>query len=191
MEILKKVILLIVLITFVILLSNWKVELNNNQTKNKNNKIETNIITQIIEEQNQDKQQEIIIEESQTEEEYIIEIPIEEPVYEYSDIGFLTHYGPDCYGCSGITASGYDVRNTIYYHDEQYGDLRIIAMDRNYPMYTVVELSDYQLGSIKAIVLDRGGAITGNRIDLLISSEAECNNLINQNVQINVLRWGI
>ena len=31
--------------------------------------------------------------------------------------GTITGYGPDCYGCIGITASGYDVRNTIYYND--------------------------------------------------------------------------
>ena len=27
--------------------------------------------------------------------------------------GYLTHYGPDCKGCGGTTAAGYNVKNTI------------------------------------------------------------------------------
>ena len=39
-------------------------------------------------------------------------------------IGTITGYGPDCYGCIGITSSGYDVRNTIYYNDKTYNNLK-------------------------------------------------------------------
>ena len=46
----------------------------------------------------------------------------------------LTHYGADCGACSGITASGVDVRNSIYYYDNQYGAVRIAAMSKSMPM---------------------------------------------------------
>ena len=34
--------------------------------------------------------------------------------------GPITGYGPDCTGCIGITASGYNVRNNIYYNEGYY-----------------------------------------------------------------------
>ena len=104
---------------------------------------------------------------------------------------FLTHYGPDCAGCGGTTASGYNVRNTIYYNDSTYGQVRIVAMSKNYPLYSIIRLDNYKKGTITAIVLDRGGAITGNKIDLLVSSESEASNLgIQNNVKVEILRWG-
>lgn len=102
--------------------------------------------------------------------------------------GYLTHYGPDCKGCSGITASGYDVRNTIYYNDSEYGQVRIVAASKKYPFYTILRLNDYKTGSIIAIVLDRGGAIKGNKLDLLTSSNSEAASLWVQNVDVDVLR---
>ena len=121
----------------------------------------------------------------------------EEPVVakadEHGDViySFLTHYGPDCAGCGGTTASGYNVRNTIYYNDSTYGQVRIVAMSKNYPLYSIIRLNNYKKGTITAIVLDRGGAITGNKIDLLVSSESEASNLgIQRNVEVEVLRWG-
>lgn len=85
----------------------------------------------------------------------------------------MTSYGPDCDGCSGITASGFDVRNTIYYNDKDYGYLSIVAADRSIPFGTVIEF--YQdSSSFKAIVLDRGGAIgfdSRSQFDLLRESE--------------------
>lgn len=105
--------------------------------------------------------------------------------------GFITHYGPDCKGCGGTTAAGYNVKNTIYYNDKTYGTVRIVAMSKNYPLYSIIRISNYKQGSIIAIVLDRGGAIKGNKIDLLVNSEAEASKLgIQKNAQIEVLRLG-
>lgn len=105
--------------------------------------------------------------------------------------GFITHYGPDCKGCGGTTAAGYNVKNTIYYNDKTYGIVRIVAMDRSYPLYSIIRISNYKQGAITAIVLDRGGAIKGNKIDLLVSSEKESSKLgIQRNAQVKVLRWG-
>jgi len=86
----------------------------------------------------------------------------------------LSAYGPDCSGCRGITNSGYDVRETIYYDDTTYGNLRIIAADYNVlPMGSIVKITNFKFSDepIYAIVLDKGSRITGNRIDLLYESE--------------------
>lgn len=63
---------------------------------------------------------EIILETE--EESIIVELPQEEKKVEEKQNSFqgsITHYGPDCAGCSGITASGYDVKNTVYYNDSE------------------------------------------------------------------------
>ena len=119
----------------------------------------------------------------------IVEEPvIEEPkndMFTYK----ITHYGPDCSGCSGRTASGYNVSNTIYYNDYEYGQVRIIAI-KDLPLYTIVKIHDYKIGGdTLAIVLDRG--VGFGVIDLLVSSESEASRLgIQRNAQVEVLRYG-
>lgn len=119
----------------------------------------------------------------------IVEEPIiEEPkndIFTYK----ITHYGPDCSGCSGRTASGYNVSNTIYYNDYEYGQVRIIAV-KDLPLYTIVKIHDYKIGGdTLAIVLDRG--VGFGVIDLLVSSESEASRLgIQRNAQVEVLRYG-
>ncbi len=108
--------------------------------------------------------------------------------------GVLTGYGYDCVGCSGITSSGYDIRNgNIYYQDPEYGQIRIIAADRKYPFGTIMRISENEK-SIIAIVLDRGGAIyTGNvDADLVVSSESVAVQEVGkwQNATFEVLRYG-
>jgi 3D (Asp-Asp-Asp) domain-containing protein len=108
--------------------------------------------------------------------------------------GELTGYGPDCNGCSGKTASGYDVRGgNIYYYDALYGKVRIIAADKKYPLGTIIRISAPNVGihSVSAIVLDRGGAIRNNKIDLLFEHEGATNGLGRQkNVKFEILRYG-
>ena len=107
----------------------------------------------------------------------------------------ISHYGHDCYGCTtGLTASGYYVGDgRIYYNDNTFGSVRIVAADRKYPLGTIVRL-DYYGSTITAIVLDRGGAIgDGKRfqIDLLMPNEQEANQLgIVQATKLEVLRLG-
>lgn len=90
--------------------------------------------------------------------------------------GVLTGYGPDCVGCSGITASGYDVRNTITYTDSEFGEIRIVAADRQFELYSIVRISNAPgMDPIIAIVLDRGSNVgfgKGTLFDLLYTSES-------------------
>ena len=101
----------------------------------------------------------------------------------------LTHYGHDCKKCSGITASNYDVRNTIYYNDATYGILRIVAM-KDLSLYSVIKINNYKLGGdIYAIVLDRG--VGSGVIDLAVENESKASQLgIQNNVEIEIIRSG-
>lgn len=101
----------------------------------------------------------------------------------------VTHYGPDCRGCSGITASGYNVKKTIWYNDQEYGNIRVVATSKKFPLYSVIRLNNYRGDNIIAIVLDRG--VSGNVIDVLVSSEKEATKLgIQKNVKVDILRSG-
>lgn len=101
----------------------------------------------------------------------------------------LTHYGPNCKGCSGITASGYNVKNTIWYNDKEYGQVRVVATSSQFKMYSIIKIKDYKLGGdITAIVLDRG--VGSGVIDLLVASEKAATQLGIQKVEIEVLRKG-
>jgi 3D (Asp-Asp-Asp) domain-containing protein len=100
----------------------------------------------------------------------------------------LTHYGWDCKGCGGSTASGYNVRNTIYYKDPTYGSLRIVAM-RNIPLYSVIKIKNYDGQDIMAIVLDR--CKSGSIVDLLVPNESTASKLgIRSNIEIEIIRSG-
>lgn len=86
-------------------------------------------------------------------------------------------------GCSGKTASGYDVKNTIYYNG-----MRIIASDLDVlPMYSIVEIEGF---SDRFIVLDTGGAIKGNKIDILFDSHTNAIKFGRKNLKVKVLRYG-
>ena len=109
--------------------------------------------------------------------------------------GYITAYGPDCTGCSGITASGYNVRNTIYYHDKEYGKIRIVAADKSLPFGSIVRISNLNISKepIIAIVLDRGSAIGFNRkayFDLLYPNERSSNLFGRQKGIFEILRKG-
>lgn len=104
-----------------------------------------------------------------------------------------TLYGVDCYGCnvredgSGNTATGVQLHptwgvqqsNGEWLEGLTYDGYYIIAMDPSIPFYSIVEISNHGLSGmgfspdqpIKCMVLDRGGAIYGNHIDLYVGSE--------------------
>ena len=109
----------------------------------------------------------------------------------------MTGYGYDCRGCTtGKTASGYSIRDTIYYDDPTFGTLRIVAMDKSIPMYSIVRISNINgMEPILAIVLDRGGGISFSKsiqIDLVVESEAIAKTTIGKkyNVTCDILRSG-
>lgn len=86
-----------------------------------------------------------------------------------------TAYTADCTGCSGITATGIDVRNSTP---------NVIAVDPNViPLGSKVWVEGYG----EAIAGDTGGAIKGNRIDLLMSNNTSAVNYGVQTVTVKVL----
>lgn len=95
--------------------------------------------------------------------------------------GRLTTYGGDCNGCSGGSAAGASLSPTtgvngsnspyLTYKGEKY---YCLAADRSIPFGTVVKISNHNLNvddTIYGIVVDRGGSIKGNKIDIFKGSE--------------------
>lgn len=92
-----------------------------------------------------------------------------------------TKYTANCSGCSGYTATGVNVNNTITYQG-----MRIIAVDPNViPLRSIVEVRTPS-GSFTAIALDTGGAIKGNKIDILVDSKSEAYNWGTRSVQVRI-----
>lgn len=111
-------------------------------------------------------------------------------------MGTLTGYGPDCVGCSGIVGCNpyQNVKNgNIYYQDETYGKIRILAADKSIPCGSIIKISNYDFieGEFYGIVLDRGSAINGLTMDLLYESESETVK-VGRTYEINfkIERWG-
>ena len=109
-------------------------------------------------------------------------------------LGKLSRYGPDCYLCTGYLAYGlYVGSDTIYYNDNYYGNVRILAGDKSYPFGTIVRVS-YDMESFLGIVLDRGGSIGFNGkalFDLLYPNEYLANkDGVNYNTKFEILRYG-
>ena len=112
-----------------------------------------------------------------------------------TQVGTMSAYGLDCFGCSGRVGSGYPaLENQLVYNDPKYGILRIVAGDKKYPYGTVVRVVDSKIGTFHVIVLDRGGDIgIGRRylFDLLFSTEAEASQFgLARNTTFEVLRYG-
>lgn len=79
-----------------------------------------------------------------------------------------TAYSEDCDDCSGITATGFNLRANP--------DAKVIAVDPDViPLGTKVYVEGYGY----ATALDTGGAIKGNKIDVFIPNESE------------VTKWGV
>jgi len=87
-----------------------------------------------------------------------------------------TAYTAYCEGCSGITANGTDIRSNP--------NLKVIAVDpRVIPLGTKVWVEGYGT----AIAGDTGGSIKGNKIDILVQSDAQARNWGRKKVRIKVL----
>lgn len=87
-----------------------------------------------------------------------------------------TAYTPYCAGCSGITATGINVRANP--------NMKLIAVDpRVIPLGSKVWVDGYGY----AIAGDTGGAIKGNRIDLLMPTKQQAYSFGRKQVKIKVL----
>lgn len=97
----------------------------------------------------------------------------------------VTAYTSTCQGCSGITKAGVNVSNTIYYQG-----YRVIAADTSIlKMYSIVEIKT-KSSTFKAIVIDTGGAIRGNILDLLVNTYSEAIEFGRQQATVTVVREG-
>lgn len=105
--------------------------------------------------------------------------------------GDLTGYGADCPLCGGTLACmpSLDVlHGNVNYHDETYGDVRIVASSRNLACGTIIRFPRNG-EDIVAIVLDRG--VLGTAIDLLMPSEADAYKYVGRSlITYDVLRKG-
>lgn len=166
-------------------------EQTNNQESNSEPKIIHEFVTPtiinepIVKPQQEEKPK---VEESET-------LPMVETSYPVIEtyVGALTGYGPDCVGCvSGETSTGHNAYE-LYYNDETYGQVRVIAADPSFPDYSVFKISNVpNMDSFLAIVLDRGSNVGFNRgtlFDLLYPSEAEALHKTN-NVTFELIRKG-
>lgn len=95
--------------------------------------------------------------------------------------GKLTTYGGDCNGCTGGSASGVKLSATsgvngsntpkLTYGGQSY---YCLAADPSIPFGTIIEITNHNLSiesTAYGIVVDRGGAIQGNKIDIFKGSE--------------------
>lgn len=111
--------------------------------------------------------------------------------------GSMSAYGRDCCGSNpGMTSSGFDLKTSLYYYDNTYGNLRVLASDKNFKLYSVIKINDPIDGQYNAIVLDRAGSVIGlnktKKFDLAVESESFAANSygIHRNVTFEVLRVG-
>lgn len=123
--------------------------------------------------------------------------------------GRLTGYGPDCPGCSPVGAVSCTTRegkshsltyDGVYYNDEYYGKLRIVAADHmKFPCGTVVTINNGILPEFPAIVLDTGIAMRNAWrydgvvwMDVAYSSQREAltAGATSLNTSFSVQRWG-
>lgn len=105
----------------------------------------------------------------------------------------MSGYGSDI---GDYTAYGYCIKDTIFYSDKTYGNLRILAAGYEYPFGTVIKIKGSKEGNFNAIVLDRGpniGRGEGKKFafDLLYKTSGEAyQHGVSNNVSFEVLRVG-
>ena len=110
-------------------------------------------------------------------------------------VGRLTGYAADCAGCSGVTSAGFDLRESMYYEDSEYGTVRVLAGDPSFPFYSIFRITGASgMDPFIGIVLDRGGAVGFGRFtlfDLAFSgSESALTFATTDNVTFELLRSG-
>lgn len=107
--------------------------------------------------------------------------------------GDVTGYVADCPLCTGYLACNnqYVADGTTIYHDNEYGDVMIVASSSNLPCGSIVtfDAGFYTDKKIVAIVLDRG--VLGTDLDLLVASESIARqNIGRHKLSYDVLRFG-
>lgn len=155
----------------------------------------------------------IIVVSEETKEEQVIQevVPavVEKGTGNYGEFnGTLVGYGPDCVGCTGTgnlackTKQGKVhslVNDGIYYEDEEYGKVRIVAAATSkFPCGTIVKITKTGKDPFLVVVMDTGATVKnawaqGNVImDLAYEKNAlaSSDGLTGKNIKFSVQRWG-
>jgi len=123
----------------------------------------------------------------------------------------ITKYGFDCVGCyigldgaagtsNGVRLNATSVRqsNGSWLDGITYDGYYIVAADKAYPHCTILEISNHSFNGMgitsgepfKALVLDRGSAITTDTLDLFVGSERNINivtHKVTKNTKVTVI----
>ena len=129
------------------------------------------------------------------------------PYGEY--VGRLTGYGADCYGCSAVgnvachTKAGTNhslVNDGMYYQDEEYGQVRILAAALSlFPCGTIILVDNGTLDPFYGVVLDTGGSMNYSwatnqevwiDVAYVTQADARVGGPTGYNVSYSVQRWG-
>lgn len=87
-------------------------------------------------------------------------------------------------GCTGVTATGVDVRNSIYHKGK-----RVVAVDPNViPLGSTVKIRLSNGTTFEATAQDTGGAIKGNKIDILHNTKQEAKQFGRQKVEVAIVK---
>jgi len=114
----------------------------------------------------------------------VTEEPTQEPTEEWRTFEATAYIALCDTGCSGFTATEYDVRHTVEYEGR-----RVIAVDPAViPLSTAVEVRTADGSIIEAIAWDTGGAIKGRKIDVLMADIDDAWDFGRQAVQIRILK---
>ncbi len=122
--------------------------------------------------------------------------------------GRLTTYGGDCYGCSKTATVACRTKDGkrwslfkdgIYYSDDEYGKVRIIAADLGgFPCGTMIEIDNGKIDPFMAVVMDTGGTMRQQYaqgyiwMDLAFKYQGDSKgtNTGSKNTKFTVQRWG-
>ncbi|MDQ0214106.1 3D (Asp-Asp-Asp) domain-containing protein [Oikeobacillus pervagus] len=88
-----------------------------------------------------------------------------------------TAYTANCKGCTGITATGFNLKKNP--------KAKVIAVDpKVIPLGTKVHVEGYG----EAIAADKGGSIKGNKIDVYVQTKQEARNWGVRTVKVTILK---
>lgn len=121
--------------------------------------------------------------------------------------GHTTGYGSDCEGCSGTVACKTRegtkfnlITDGVYYDDNQFGSVRIVAADhRVFPCGTVIEIDNGNQEPFLAIVMDTGSGMRSNwdkyrlvHIDIAYETQQDKTVYLatSKKAEFSVQRWG-
>ncbi|MGL4624427.1 MAG: G5 domain-containing protein [Culicoidibacterales bacterium] len=131
-----------------------------------------------------------VVEPVQAETTSVATAPVAAPVVApvTTNVGTFEMSGYSIEGSCGTgacyTASGYNIGSSPYYNHPQYGQIRIVAADPSVlPLGSIIDIAGFG----RAIVLDTGGYIKGNRLDFLFATDAECFAWGRNNVSVTIV----